>query len=534
MAAKRRVHLFVLLLLFTFVLAGFQDAPASPTPGGRATVALSSGWGILDPAATAITFARNITHFIFDPLLRKDPTTGEIVPGLAESFTVSEDGTVITLNLRQGVTFHDGTPLNSEAVAFSLERVTDPELASPMAAQITGNVTSIETPDEYTVVITLNAPFAPFLDSLTQAALAPVSPAAVEQFGADFGLNPVGTGPFRLASMTMDNEIVLARNEDYNWAPDFYDHQGPPYLEELVILNVEEAGTRMDLLETGEVDFVYAPLNNQVPFYEDDPAYWVYYATRSGFPRSLIMNTQMAPFDDPLVRQAVGWAVDYDRILAEVFESIGAVARGPLAPGMLGYWEEGEDQWPTYDLDRARDLLSQAGWEDSDGDGIREKDGQTLSITLGLVPGYPFDQFTQIVAASLTEIGFDITTEAEEQAAFLADIRAGKWALASMLFAATDPDVLYLLAHSSSIGSAWNTAQYSNPEVDALLEQARVEIDQVKRDEIYEQIQQILLEDMPYAPFYVIQNPYIMSARLQGFKADAQAFLDFYDAYIVE
>jgi len=531
---KRCLTGFLILILLAAIVVSASPRTLAQESGGSATVVFSSDWGILDPAATAVTFARNIMQFIFDPLLRTDPATGEVVPGLAESFEVSEDGTVITLKLRSGVTFHDGTPLTAEAVKFSFDRIVDPELNSPMAAQITGNVASIETPDELTVVITLNEPFAPFLDSLTQVSLAPVSPTAVEALGADFGLQPVGTGPFKFVSMAPDEELVLARNEAYNWAPAFYDHQGPPYLEELRVLNVTEAATRMALIETGEVDVIYSPINRQVPDFENDPGFYVQYATRPGVPRVFVLNTERPPLDDPAVRRALAWAIDRERILNEVFEGIGGVAQGVITPGLAGFWAEGVDQWPGFDLERATSLLAEAGWTDTDGDGFLDKDGERFVLTYGQIPGFPFDQYTQIIAADLRKIGVELVPEAEEQAAYLADMRAGKWHMTGMLFAATDPDVLYIVAHSSSIDSAWNTARYNNPEVDALLEQARVTIDQAARAELYKQVQQIMLEEMPYIPYYLIQNAQIVNARLQGFKTDAQAFLDFYDAYIEE
>lgn len=522
-----------LVLVFVLPLMGFQDAP-EPQPGGRVTFAFSSDWGVLDPAATAVTFARNIMQFIYDPLLRKNPETGEIVPGLAESFEISDDGLTITLHLREGVIFHDDTPLTAEVVKFSLERIGDPALASPFAAQITGNVASIETTDDLTVVITLAEPFAPFLDSLTQVALAPVSPTAVETYGADFGLNPVGTGPFRFVSSTPDEELVLARNEDYNWAPDYYNHQGPPYIEELVVLNVTEASTRMALLEAGEIDLVYNPIATQVAAFDEDPRFYVHIGTRPGVPRVFVLNTERPPFNDVTVRHAIAWAVDRERILNDVFDGIGNLPMGILTPGLLGFWEEGIDQWPGYDLERAAELLAEAGWADTDGDGILDKDGQPFSITYGQIPGFPFDQFGQILVNDLNSLGIEVTIESEEQAAYLADLRAGKWELAGMLFGATDPDVLYIVAHSSSIDSAWNTARYSNPELDALLEQGRRTLDQTARAEIYKQAQEILLRDMPYVPFRLIEDPLLINERLQGFRTDATAFLDFYDAYVVE
>lgn len=523
---KLLLSLVVVLLLIPVLSIHAQ------TSGGTLRFAFNADWGVLDPAVTSTTFGRNILQFLYDPLLRKDPSTGEIVPGLAESFEASEDGTIITLHLREGVTFHDDTPLNSEAVAFSFERISDPALASPYAASIVGPVASIETPDDLTVVITLNTPFAPYLDSLTQAALAPVSPAAVEQYGADFGLNPVGTGPFRLVSNTPDEEVVLERNPDYNWAPDFYDHQGPAYLDGIVILNVVDDSTRMSLIETGDVDLIYNPLINQLDSFRDDPAFTIATAIRPGVPRVVILNTEVFPFDDPATRRALGYALDRERLLSEVWSGIGSVPAGILTPNLLGFWADGV--WPGYDPEMAASLLAEAGWADSDGDGILDKDGQAFSITWGQTPGFPSEQFGGIIVNDLTSLGIDVTVETEDQAAYLADIRAGKWEIASMLFAATDPDVLNTVANSASIDAAWNTARYNNPEVDALLAEGRTTLDQAARAEIYQQVQEILLNDMPYIPFYQIDLAFILSSRVQGFRTDAQGFFDFYETWFAE
>ncbi|HBY96776.1 MAG TPA: hypothetical protein DEP84_22985 [Chloroflexi bacterium] len=516
---------------------GPTEAPAAagePQQGGTVVVALNAGWDVLDPAATAFTFARQIMQFIYDPILRQHPTTGEILPGLAESYDVSEDDTVITLHLRQDVTFHDGTPFNAEALKFSLDRIQDPELKSPMAATISGPVESIEIQDEYTLVITLKEPFAPFLNSLTQISLAPVSPTAVEKFGADFGSNPVGTGPFMFESETPNEEVVLVRNPDYNWAPDYYDHQGPPYLDKLIIRNVEEDATRMALGEAGEVDVIYNPVAREVANFESDPGFNVYYATRPGVPRIVVLNTEKAPFDDPKVRKAIAYALDKERVLQDTFEGIGAVTYGILTPNIFGYWEGVEEAAPKHDPERAKELLAEAGWTDSNGDGILDKEGQDFKITYGSIPGLPFDITDQIWQSNLKDIGIEMTIEGEEQAAYLQHLREGKWHMAGMLFVATDPDVLYTVAHSSSIDSAWNTARYKNPELDSLLAEGRRTTDPADRAKIYEEAQKIILEDTPYIPYYLIKNAYIVNARVQGFKTDIQAFLDFYDAWVTE
>jgi peptide/nickel transport system substrate-binding protein len=308
---------------FAFIAAGLAGAAygavgvthdqandaASPKPGGTLTLALSAGWDVLDPAATAFTFARQIMQFIYDPLLRRDPKTGRIVPGLARSYKVSKDQKTISLNLRRGVTFQDGTPFNAHAVIFSFKRILDPSLKSPWAASITGPVSGFTSAGNYNVIIRLKAPFAPFLDSLTQVALAPVSPTAVAKYGSTFGAHPVGTGPFTFQSGVPNDNVVLVRNPAYKWAPSYYSHQGPAYLSKVVIRNVPESATRMALISTNGVDVVYNPDVTQLSQYAKNPKYKIVIGVQSGMPRSIVLNTSKPPFNDPQVRLAVAYAV---------------------------------------------------------------------------------------------------------------------------------------------------------------------------------------------------------------------------------
>lgn len=510
---------------------GAEAEGGKPQPGGTLTLALNAGWDVLDPATTAFTFARQIMQFIYDPLLRIDPETGKIVPGLAESWELSEDQKVLTLRLRPGVTFHDGTPLNAEAVIFTFERITDPETQSPLAASIAGPVEAIEAVDELTVRIVMKEPFAPFLDSLTQVNLAPVSPAAVKKHGKDFGANPVGAGPFMFESQTPNERVVLVRNPDYDWAPDFYDHDGPAHLERVVIRNVPEDSTRMALLAPGDIDVVYNPIVAQLPRVENDPNLQIVRGVRSGVPRVIVFNTQAWPFDDPLVRRAVAHAIDKEQILESAYGGIGSVANSILTPNIFGFSEEAAEAFPDFDPERAKELLAEAGWEPGPG-GILVKDGRRFEISYGSIPGTSDNIRDQLIQANLKEVGISMKIESEEQAAYLDDLRRGKWPLAGMLFAATDPDVLFTVLHSSSIGPAWNTARYENPELDSLLEQARRTADSEQRAALYEQVQMLVAEEVPYIPYYNIENAYATSAAVRNLKVDVQAFWDLYDTWL--
>lgn len=504
---------------------------STPVKGGTITLALSAGWDVLDPAATAFTFSRQIMQFIYDPLLARDPKTSKIVPGLAQSFNVSSDGTTITLKIRGNVKFQDGTVCDADAVAFSLNRIQDPALKSPMAATISGPVQSIKAADSSTVVIALKKPFVPFLDSLTQVSLAPVSPTAVQKYGKDFGSHPVGTGPFMFQSQVPNDNVVLVRNPDYNWAPSFYQHQGAAYLDKVVIRNVPEDATRMALEQSGSIDVVYAPIVSQLPEYESNRKFYVVQATRPGMPRSFILNTAIWPFDDPKTRQAMPYAINKEQILKSAYGNIGGVADSILTPNVFGYSKSAGSTAPTYDVNKAKQLLADAGWKPGS-DGILVKDGKRFSITYGSQNTTSFNIQDQILQANLKAVGIDMQIQDEEQAAILDDIRRGKWPMSTMLFAATDPDVLYTVLYSKSIGTAWNTAKYSNSQMDALLDQGRTELDQTKRADIYAQAQKLVLQDVPYIPFYNIKNPYIVNARVHNFGYDIQAFWVLYDTWV--
>jgi len=516
---------------------GVAATPAEQTTsnaqaGGTLTLVLSAGWDVLDPATTAFTFARQIMQFIYDPLLRRDPKTGNIVPGLAQSYSVSKDQKTVTLRLRRGVTFHDGTPLNARAVIFSFNRILSPKTRSPWAASITGPVFRFRSVGSHTVIIRLKAPFAPFLDSLTQVALAPVSPAGVARWGTAFGAHPVGTGPFVFESSVPNDNVVLVRNPKYRWAPAFYSHQGPAYLSRVVIRNVPESGTRMALISRSEIDVVYNPEASQIPTYARDSKYKIVVGVQSGMPRSIVLNTSKFPFDDRRVRQAVAYAVDKPAILKAAYNSIGTVGRNILSPAVFGYAGSVARAAPSYNPARASQILAAAGWRAGSG-GILTKDGRRLEFDYGSITGGSnFTIQDQIIQSNLKAIGMEMNIQREEQAAYLADLRAGKWSMAGMLFVATDPDVLYTVLHSSSIGPAWNTSFFRNATVDRLLVQGRNTTNDAERQKIYLRVQAIVATEFPYIPYYNIANPFIVTARTQAFKTDRQGFWDIYDTWI--
>jgi peptide/nickel transport system substrate-binding protein len=468
--------------------------------------------------------------FMFDPLLRHDPQSGKIVPGLAKSYEVSGDGKTVTLELPAGVKFHDGTACDAAAVVSSLERVTDPDLKSPWASLL-APVDSIKADGATTVTITLKTPSAPFLDALTQVNLAPVSPAAVEKEGKDFGAHPVGTGPFKFSKQTAGQSVTVVRNPDYAWAASFHKSTAPAHLESITVRNVPEDATRMSLLKTGGIDIAYQALAAQLPALKANPKFRVILAPRSGMPRSLVLNTRLFPFSDAKLREAMTYAVNKQQIVETAWGGSGTVAGSILTPGLPGFSADVANAAPKYDPAKAKQILSADGWK-AGSDGVLAKDGKKLEFSFGTQPGTTFQLEGQLLQSQLKEIGIDLKLSSKEQAAVLADLQGAKAPFTDMLFAATDPDVMYTVLATDSIGKAWNGAAYSNPEMDDLLTKGRAETDPAARAALYEQAQQLVARDNPYVPFYNISVPYATTARVHGLVFDGQAFWDGYSAWV--
>jgi peptide/nickel transport system substrate-binding protein len=544
MSRSRSIQAVVVLVALTLlVVASASARPAyqpnapesvaqTPRPGGTLTIGLSAGFDPLDPATTSSTLARLVMKFIYDTLLYRDPKTNRIVPGLASSYRVTKDGKIITLRLRRNVRFHDGTPFNAQAVVFSLNRILDQKTRSPHRASVVGPVRRIRALNPYTIRIVMNYPFSPFLDTLTQVGFAPVSPTAVRQSGNNFSVRPVGTGPFMVTSVSPGDQVTMVRNPNYNWAPSFFRRNGRAYLNRVVVRVIPEDATRMALGRAGGIDLIYAPIFSQLPTFQGNSQFRVRPAPRSGVPRSFIFNTSRWPFDDVRVRQAVAQAINKRQILAAAYGGNGSVASNILSPGLFGYSTAAAKLMPAYNPARARQLLTQAGWRRGS-DGILVKDGQKFSITYGTsTPGTSFQITSQIVQSNLKEIGIETDIQPEAVAAYLQDIRAGKWHLADFLFAASDPDVLFTILHSTSINAAWNTARYNNARLDLLLLQARQALQPGRRAALYAQIQDLVMRQLPYVPYYNITQPFILNSRVQGLTIDGQGFYDIYNAWV--
>ena len=459
--------------------------------GGDLIIGYAQEQPTLDPPVPNSAAQSRLLNSVLDPLVWQ-PEGGVFEPGLASSWESNEDSTQFTFQLRDDVIFHDGTPFNAEAVKVSFDRVADPELRALLVGLL-GPYEGTEVVDEHTVRVSFSEPFPLFLDNLSHTGLRPLSPAALEEFGPDFGQNIVGTGPFKLRSFAED-AVVLERFEEYTWGPAFLEHEGPAFLDSITYRFIPEDSTRVTALETGEVHFIDFTPPQQAERLEADERFEVDLLSMPGVPQILQLNVDNFPTSEKAVRQAIQHAINHQAIVDVVWFGTTRPAYGVLASTTSGYWAGVEEVYP-YDPERARQILEEAGWRDEDGDGVREKDGQRLELLY--VTNNAQVPTAEIIQAMLSEVGIAFTIEALSNQAELAKYQENQHHVGRLGQITIDPSAMCFPVHSENItgGTQGNRSRYANPEVDRLCDEAEREANWERRLEIYEELQQIVADE---------------------------------------
>ena len=483
--------LIPLLALLLLLLASCQPAaPATDTAdSGEAApseivVLTRTEPDTLDPHQTQSRYASLVLNAMFDPPIWTDANQ-EFQPGLFTSWELSEDQLTWTFTIREGVTFHDGEAVNAEAVKYNFDRIVDPEIKSVGAGIIIGPYVGSEVIDAYTVQVNFSEPYGAFLNALASPAVwfGLVSPAAAEEMGTDFNLSPVGTGPFMFEEYVPQEMISLVRNPDYAWGPDFFENQGAAKSERIVFRFVGEETTRLAALEAGEADVVIEIPPLEVQRLVDSGEFNVISAPVPGMPVAALINASKPPLDDLLVRQALNFATDQESIVNTLYDGQWTAAQSTLAPNTWGYDEEAASLY-SYDPEQANALLDEAGWIDSDGDGIREKDGEPLEVLYLALYGPPYDP-GEVLQAQLAAVGITMNYQVLEGAQHRAASRRGDHDLSWTRWVSVDPLVLDTYFNSENIGTGFNYSHVPDPEMDELLAAGRAETDLEKRKEIY-------------------------------------------------
>ena len=460
----------------------------------------------LDPHVDGDMPQASIAANYLDSLVSQD-SEGTIHPWLATSWSVSGDGRTYTFTVRNDVWFTDGTKLTAEAVKANLDHMVDPKTQSGTAGGYLKPYAGTEVLDETTAVVTLNRPYAAFLEVLAQPFLGIESPEALKRPAATNCHSPVGTGPYKIVDYVPQSKVSLVRNKDYNSAPPYAQHSGPAYIEKIEWRIVPEDSTRYGLLRAGQVDAL--DLMPSVHFDEAgaDPNVELIVQDRPGNPTNLILNTTRAPFDDINVRRAFLRSAYVEAGINSVYFGTVTRAGGPLSSA-TGFYSPDFEHVYDPDPDEASRLLDAAGWSARDDDGYRVKDGQRLTVHFPYTPGaWPTAHQALVtqIQATAKKAGFDVLIENGDAATvselgnnFGYDLRADYWNT-------NTADVLRIVfssEYTESAGFVANGSGFRNPELDAILNDALATDDPASRDGLYHQAQQIVSDNALQLPLY--------------------------------
>ena len=460
----------------------------------------------------------------------QDPASLEIEPWIATDWTVNADATEYTFNLRDGVTFSDGTPLDAAAVAKNFDTyglgAKDRGLT---VSEAVNNYASSQVVDADTVTFRFSAPAPGFLQATSTINSGLVSPATLdrklEDFGAGNAKEIIGSGPFVVASEELNQSIRLEARPDYDWAPPSFAHQGRAYLDAINIVVTPEDSVRIGSLLSGQADAA-----RQVQAYDErqvtDAGYTVIGAPTRGVNNSLNLRSANPLLADLRVRQAITHAVNAQEVVDTLFTANYPVGTSPLASTAKGYVDESAKL--AFDPTRSAQLLDGAGWTPG-ADGIRVKDGQRLSLTIYVAPAQPRAKETiELVSQQLAKVGVEGVVKVVDNATFNADAKdAIKAPIIQSMVGRADNDVIKSQFHTKNR----NQLAGSDPALDALLEAVASTPDQAGRDAASAAVQDYLVDNAYVVPLFEEPQVYGVAPNVHGFATESVARPAFYDVW---
>ncbi|MCU1406882.1 MAG: peptide transporter substrate-binding protein [Glaciihabitans sp.] len=506
---------------------GGTGTSSSDGDGGTLVIGIESEADVLDPQVAGGWVTWRVNRQMYEPLVMEDlsvPSEDAAIPalkpGLAESWEISEDGLSYTFHIREGVEFHDGTPLDAAAVEYNIRRMWDADSeqysakAAGQTAFVWSSVADVTTTDDMTVVVTMSTPFSPFLRILAQGgngSTAIISPTALEKYGNDaIADHPSGTGPFKFDERIRGERISLVRNDDY-WGD-------VPVLDGVVFRPLPDASARTSALRSGDVDIIAVPSPDSVEGLVADGFQLSDGAPPHVWYLSFNMNDEYT--SNKLVRQAINLAIDREGMATDLLKDTVNPAYDVQAPANDAYVKR-EDVYAR-DVDKAKELLAEAGYPDG-----FETTLMTSVDGSGQIIPVPMAEYIQ---QNLAEVGITAKIDSMEWISYL-----GSWAqgmpegtgMAQMSWGMTTPYWLYIATSSNLIApNGPNVGGYSNPELDAVMAQAIQSPSEEAAVEYWKQANDIVTEDAVLAPIVNDKAPYILAPNVKGFVSASEEWYD--------
>ncbi|MDE2637841.1 MAG: ABC transporter substrate-binding protein [Chloroflexota bacterium] len=498
-------HCFSKLFVILLLLIALGTATAQePQYGGTLVFGAESMGDSFDIGFWHGFGGVHVIDTIGEGLVRADFENGGALPGLAESWEISDDGLTYTFHIRDGMTFHDGEPVTAGAIVRSMTRPISPDDPSYIDGmymygnQGTSNWESIDAVDDSTIVLQLMQPNATQLLVFSRPDGAIISPKAMDEYGTEVGLNMSMAGPYKIERFVPGQEAVLSANEDY-WA-------GRPYIDQIVIRAYPDEAAILAALEAGEIDMtLYAPFTS-VPRLQDSENIRV----EVGAPLvDLFVGANVAkePFDNLLLRQAVNYALDRETLIEAGLNGFAEMPASLLGPLDLGFDEAGREV-SVYDPERAKELLAESGMD------------LPVAIEVAYENNRFWPQMAELIAADLEAVGFDVTLDRLDAGSFWGKVGDGQTQLSinqRSTFVPDPHDKAILMARAGAEGSqTQHQALEAADAIDALVTAGVSTVDSMEREAIYREFQALMLEQLPYIYIGYLTPPIFVSKRVQN------------------
>lgn len=483
-----------------------------PKFGGTAAISVATDPDTLDIQKSASGVTSAVMEMVGAPLITRDPETGNFVPYLAESWTVSDDGLTLTFILKDGIKFHDGTPLTAEDFAFTLNRAINPETASPVTGTLLQGLTEAKALDALTLQLSLSQPNYYILDGLALGGyVSPYSKAYVESKGDKFiARHPMSVGPYMFSEWKTGDHITLVRNPYFTWGPAYAPSQR--YVETVIFKIIPDQATDIAALEAGETVTTGVP-SSELSRFQDTTKFAIYHTMGQTLYPALSFNMNKEPWTDLRIRQALSYAIDRQKIVDSYLQGEGVPAYGPLPPSIAGYTTDVEKYY-NYNSQEALALFAEAGYA-PDSSGKLSKDGVPLTIKL-ISPSYDFVvPELEIIKEQLGGIGIELTIEALDPSLVDTTAASGDYDLVVTGYNFTNADVLYYFFHSSMIGAGTNYT-VNDPKLDSMLNESRTNMDSTVHDQIVHDLQVYIVEQAYWITLANGAGNQVVSTNLQG------------------
>lgn len=483
-----------------------------PKDGGTLLRRLDTDIGSLNPILSQSTYDRRVAHYLFTPMVYLDENLRP-APGLAESWKISDDGRTYTFELNEKATFADGKPVRPADVIFTLRKIVDP---TSEAMQIASGFEQLDlsrtrATGEHTIEIGFKEALASQMIRFADLIVLPEHVYGAGAFRDDYNNTAVGSGPYKLVRRVPGKEVVIERRADY-WSD-------RPHIQTVVFKVVGDHNTAWQAIKRGELDETIIPSD-----------IWLRESKRSEnanieFRRFYTLNYNYIAWNgkDPLtgdkrVRQALARCVNLQSLITDLYHGTARAVTGHFTPEEWAY----NPRVPViqHNPEEARRMLELAGWRDTNGDGILDKNGKPfkleLMITAGSAPGVAFAQLFQ---ADCKRIGADVEILTLEGTTAIQRILSGNYQAAYLAWELDpDPDPFAIFHSSQFPPRGQNFVYYSNPEADRLIEQGRRELDQDKRVAIYHRLHEVMAEDQPYTWTIQVSLKWALNKRLKGVR----------------